>query len=121
MKICIPSMNPGGLDAMVSAHFGHCEVFTTVDIEGKEIKSIETVANDAAEHDCMLPVSKLSKAKVDALLVGGIGRNPLFALQQNGIRVYIGATGIVRDTVKDFLNGYLRIATIDDVCKGFCH
>jgi len=120
MKICVPSMNPGNLNALVSAHFGHCEIFTIVTIEGKEIKSVETIANDI-EHDCMIPVNKLSKAKVDILLICDIGRNPLLGFQQNGIKVYIGATGTVRDAVADFLNGHLSVATINDVCKGFCH
>ena len=28
--LAIPSMAPGGLDASVSAHFGHCDAFTLV-------------------------------------------------------------------------------------------
>ena len=121
MIIAIPSMKPGGMDAKVSAHFGHCEVFTIIDIEGNKIKRVEILENDADEHNCMQPVSRLSKAKVEALLIGGIGRNPLLGFNQSGIRVYIGASGTVRESVSDFLNGYLRAATFSDVCKGLCH
>ncbi len=35
MRIGIPSDRPGGLDAGVSAHFGHCDLFTAVEIKGR--------------------------------------------------------------------------------------
>ena len=33
MKIAIPSVLPGGLEAQVGAHFGHCDCYTLVDVE----------------------------------------------------------------------------------------
>jgi len=119
MKIGVPSMKPGGLDAMVSAHFGHCELYTIIELDGKKIKKVTTLDNEG-EHDCALPVQKLSKEKVKTVLIGGIGRGPLLGFKEMGIDVYVGATGNVKDAVSDYLEGFLKIATLDDVCKG-CH
>lgn len=43
MKIAIPSNSPGGLEADRSDHFGHCDVFTIVDLDAEK-NSIKTVA-----------------------------------------------------------------------------
>ena len=37
-RIAIPSIEAGGLDGQRSGHFGHCDVFTLVDVKGGEIK-----------------------------------------------------------------------------------
>jgi predicted Fe-Mo cluster-binding NifX family protein len=119
MKIGIPSMKPGGLDADVSAHFGHCEVYTLVELDGKKVMKSSTIENPE-EHDCMVPVEVLLKKGVKTVLIGGIGRNPLLGMQNAGIAVYIGATGKVKDAVSDFQEGHLRLAKAEDVCHG-CH
>ncbi|MBW2095099.1 MAG: dinitrogenase iron-molybdenum cofactor biosynthesis protein, partial [Deltaproteobacteria bacterium] len=46
-RIAIPSMGPGGLDGQRSGHFGHCDVFTLVDVEGGEIKAVTTIPNQS--------------------------------------------------------------------------
>ena len=119
MKIVVPSMKPGGMDADVSAHFGHCEVFTLVELEGKKVKNASLLENPE-EHDCMVPVDLMVKRGVKTVLIGGIGRGPLIGMQDAGIAVYIGATGKVKDAISDYQEGQLRLAKADDVCHG-CH
>jgi len=119
MKIVVPSMKPGGLDADVSAHFGHCEVFTLVELEGKKVKNASLLENPE-EHDCMVPVDLMVKRGVKTVLIGGIGRGPLLGMQEAGIAVYTGATGKVKDAISDYQEGQLRLAGADDVCHG-CH
>jgi predicted Fe-Mo cluster-binding NifX family protein len=121
MKICVPSLAPGGLDAIASAHFGHCEVFTIVEMDEHGSPKSASVIDNSGEHNCMIPVQKLLENKVDIVLISGIGRNPLYEFQRNGIKVYIGAVGNVRDAIEDFIGGYLKLATPDDVCRGGCH
>lgn len=121
MKLGIPSFRPGGLNADVSAHFGHCEIFTAVEIDGSEIKKVWTIDNEG-EHNCMIPVQKMRREGIDGVLIGGIGRRPLMEFQNNGIRVYVGAGGTVKDAVADYLGDSLREATLHDVCHGNnCH
>lgn len=122
MKVGIPSNMPGGLDAGVSAHFGHCDLFTAVELEGSQIKRVWTISNDG-EHNCMIPVRKMADAGIDSVLIGGIGRRPLIEFQNNGIKVYLGAAGMVKDALAVYLNDGLAEATIQDVCQGskLCH
>ena len=37
-RIAVPSMGSGGIDGQRAGHFGHCDVFTFVDVENGEIK-----------------------------------------------------------------------------------
>jgi len=120
MMIGIPSLSPGGLDAWVSAHFGHCELFTVIELTRNEVKKVWTIANDG-RHNCMLPVQKMGAAGIDTVLIGGIGRRPLMEFQNKGIRVFVGAKGTVKDAVADYLSESLREATLQDVCHGTCH
>jgi len=120
MKISVPSNMPGGLDADVSAHFGHCDVFTAMEMDGNEIKNVWTISNDG-EHNCMIPVQKMAKEGIDVVLIGGIGRRPLMEFQNNGIRVFVGADGKVKEALSNYLGGSLREASVHDVCNGSNH
>jgi predicted Fe-Mo cluster-binding NifX family protein len=120
MKVGIPSNSPGGLDAGVSAHFGHCDLFTAVEIEGGRVEKVWTIDN-AGEHNCMIPVRKMADAGIDAVLIGGIGRRPLMEFQNNGIKVFVGAAGTVKDALANYLSNGLMEATLQDVCQGSKH
>ena len=37
MKLAVPTMGEGGLQAERSGHFGHCDCFTLIDIADGEI------------------------------------------------------------------------------------
>ena len=45
IRIAIPSMGEGGLEGFRAGHFGHCDVFTCIDAEDGEIKSVTTIQN----------------------------------------------------------------------------
>ena len=119
-RIAIPSQGNGGLDGQRSGHFGHCDVFTLVDVEKGEVRKITTVPNQ--EHDqggCMVPVNLLANHKVTALIVGGIGLRPLMGFNQVGIDVYHDATRVeIRPVVEDLLAGELPLIEEDQVCGG---
>ena len=77
-RIAIPSMDTGGLDGQRAGHFGHCDVFTLVDVKDGEIDQVTTIPNRShVQGGCMVPVNLLSENKVNALIVGGIGMRPL--------------------------------------------
>ena len=48
MRIAISADNDNGLDSLVSPHFGRCPYFVLVDVEDREI---ETVESSFAERD----------------------------------------------------------------------
>jgi predicted Fe-Mo cluster-binding NifX family protein len=119
-RIAIPSMGEGGLDGQRSGHFGHCDVFTLVDVEDGKIAQVTTVQNQAhVQGGCMVPVNLLAEHKVNALIVGGIGMRPLMGFRQVGIDVYHDDTRYdIRPVVEDLVAGKLSMISDDQVCGG---
>ena len=119
-RIAIPSMGTGGLDGERSGHFGHCDVFTMVDVEKGEIKDVSIVQNQShVQGGCMVPVNLLADHNVNALIVGGIGMRPLMGFKQVGIDVYYDAERPqIRPVVEDLIAGKLPSIGDDQVCGG---
>ncbi len=119
-RIAIPSQENGGLDGQRSGHFGHCDVFTFVDVKEGEIQDVTIVPNqEHAQGGCMVPVNLLAAHNVTALIVGGIGMRPLAGFNQVGIDVYYDATRPeIRPVVEDLISGALQLIKSDQVCGG---
>jgi predicted Fe-Mo cluster-binding NifX family protein len=119
-RIAIPSNGEGGLDGMRSGHFGHCDVFTFVDVEEGKIKEVSTINNqEHVQGGCMVPVNLLAGHKVKALIVGGIGMRPLMGFKQAGIEVYYDAERPeIRPVVEDIIAGKLQLIDDNQVCGG---
>jgi len=128
MRIAIPSNSPGGITAERSDHFGHCDIFTLVDIdEAKEIKEVTIIKNgDHEAGGCMVPVTILQNAGVQAIIVGGMGARPMRGFADADIEVYFAdrsAMTTVQDVVSGFTTNKLPVMHADQVCKGSgnCH
>jgi predicted Fe-Mo cluster-binding NifX family protein len=120
MLIAIPSEAPGGLTAGVAAHFGHCDAFTLVILENKEIKDVKVLPNQGHEQGgCMAPVMLLKNQGVDTMMAGGMGMRPLAGFQQVGITVYYNeGAGTVGDAVKLIAQGQARAFGKAQTCGG---
>ena len=119
-RIAIPSIESGGLEGQRSGHFGHCDVFTLVDVKGGEIQQVTTIPNQShVQGGCMVPVNLLEEHKVNALIVGGIGMRPLMGFRQVGIDVYHDSNRPeIRPVVEDLIAGKLPIIGDNQVCGG---
>ena len=119
-RIAVPSMESGGMNGQRSGHFGHCDVFTFVDVEEGKIKQVSTIPNQThVQGGCMVPVNLLAEHKVDALIVGGIGMRPLMGFKQVGIDVYYDATRQeIKPVVEDLIADQLPQIENDQVCGG---
>ena len=119
-RIAIPSVEAGGLDGQRSGHFGHCDVFTLVDVTAGEIKQVTTIPNQShVQGGCMVPVNLLADHKVDALIVGGIGMRPLMGFRTVGIDVYYDvARQEIKPVVEDLIAGKLPLIAENQVCGG---
>lgn len=119
-RIAVPSSGQGGLGGIRSGHFGHCDVFTFIDVENGEIKNVSTLRNqDHVQGGCMVPVNLLAEHKVNALVVGGIGMRPLMGFRQVGISVYHDEQRAeIKPVVEDLIAGKLPEITDDKVCGG---
>lgn len=120
MLIAVPSNNPGGLDATISEHFGHCDVFTLVKVDGNEIGETTTLEKGAHESGgCMTPVTQLKDAGVDALIAGGMGKRPLQGMQEVGIQVYLNKdAATVKEAVQAVLDGTSEPFAEQHTCGG---
>ncbi len=67
--VAVPSAQPGGLEATIDAHFGHCGLYTLVEIDNGEVKNVSTVPSCPHEQGgCMAPVQYLADNNVTALI-----------------------------------------------------
>ena len=110
--VAIPSSHPGGLDAMLGAHFGHCDLYTLVTLEDNAVQSVEVIPNVPHQQGgCMAPVKYLADNGTQALIAGGMGLRPLMGFNQVGINVYFGGearsvgealTAFIEDKLPEF-------------------
>ncbi len=123
MRIAIPSNAPGGLDAGVHGHFGHCDLYTLVDVDGGAVTRVATVPPVPHEQGgCLAAVAFLAGQEVDCLIAGGLGKRPLMGFNQAGIEVYRGAGApTVGAAVQAFLRGDLDVFSGEFTCGGGNH
>lgn len=126
-RIAVPSNSPGGMNGERSDHFGHCDLFTLVDIENHGIAGVCTVANVAhGAGGCLAPVGMLKEQGVDAIVVAGMGARPLQGFADAGIEVYFAGRSAF-PTVEDAVAGLLQDGLIHmepaQACQGGgeCH
>ena len=119
-RIAIPSNGQGGMGGTRAGHFGHCDVFTLVDVENSKIKDISILQNmEHVQGGCMVPVNLLSENRVNAIIVGGIGMRPLMGFKQMGIAVFHDdQRPDIEPVVKDLIAGNLAEIRNDQVCGG---
>jgi len=118
--IAIPSSNPGGMEAPLGAHFGHCDMYTLVTIADgsvSEVKVIPCVPHQ--QGGCMAPVNYLAENGVKTLIAGGMGMRPLMGFNQVGVEVYFGGESrTVKEAVDAFIAGRLPQFTQEYTCGG---
>ena len=101
LRIGIPSEDEGGLDAIVSGHFGHAPVVTVVEIEDGAIREVRAERNPgAADHQPGAMPRFLQSLGVHVVLTGSMGERAKTMFDSFGIRVVGGASGTVRDVVE---------------------
>lgn len=115
MRISVPSMGNKGLDERVGEHFGRVPAYTVVDTE---TDAVETISN-TSEHmgGTGYPPELMVKAGVNVMVCGGLGRRAIMMFEEMGIRVFVGASGTVRDAVSAFQAGALEEATDENACR----
>jgi predicted Fe-Mo cluster-binding NifX family protein len=118
--VAIPSTNPGGLDAPLGAHFGHCDLYTLVSVKNGEIDDVQVVPNvPHSQGGCMAPVQYLAEKGAKALIAGGMGLRPLMGFNQVGIDVYYGGQAVsVGEAINAFVKGELPQFGQEHTCGG---
>lgn len=121
--VAIPSCAPGGINAEISQHFGHCEAFTLVTFREGEVVETSVVPNVSHEHGgCMVPVRLLASHGATAIIAGGMGQRPLLGFLEVGIRPFFaGECRTVAEAAAAFSAGSLVPFVPSQTCGGDHH
>ena len=108
MKFAIPLA-----EGKLTAHFGHCQEFALVEVEGNEVKNTETLIPPPHEPGVLPKWLHDLGAKV--VIAGGMGARALDLFAQNDIKVVVGASPEDPERiVTEYLHGALTTGT--NVC-----
>ncbi len=118
--VAVPSHHPGGLEAELGAHFGHCDLYTLVRVKDGQVTDVSVVPSVAHQQGgCMAPVQYLAGQGVQVLIAGGMGMRPLMGFMQSGIQVfYGGGMRTVGEAVQALLEGRLPQFSQEYTCGG---
>ena len=118
--VAFPSFHPGGLNAELSEHFGQCEVFTLVTVDGPRIEDVKVLPNPPHEHNgCMGPVNFLARNGAQVLIAEGMGMRPLMGFNEVGIMVlHNGGARSVGEGISALSEGRLRQFASQHTCGG---
>lgn len=93
----------------VAQHFGRCPGFTIVEITDGKVVRKDFVENPGykAHQPGAVPMF-LRNQNVDCVIAGGMGPNAVMNLQASGIKIIVGVSGSIDETVEKFLKGSLK-------------
>ena len=109
MRIAISADSDRGLESVVSPHFGRCPYFVLVDLEGREVKEVQNIANPFyGNHRPGQVPGFIHQQGANVMLTGGMGSRAIAFFQQYGIEAVTGAYGTIRTALEQYLSGELR-------------
>lgn len=108
MKIAIPLVQ-----GRLSSHFGHCEHFALVEVDGSNIVG-KTLLEPPPHEPGALP-AWLGEQGAGVIIAGGMGRRAQQLFAQNGITVVVGAPA---ETPEQLVAAYLggTLETGENLC-----
>jgi len=102
MKFAIPLA-----EGKLTAHFGHCQEFALIEVEGDQITNKQVLVPPPHEPG-VLP-QWLHDMGASVIIAGGMGQRAVSLFNQNGIKVVTGAPVQEPETlVKSYLDNTLE-------------
>jgi predicted Fe-Mo cluster-binding NifX family protein len=109
MRVAVSADDRNGLESVVSPHFGRCPCYVLVDLEGREVRQVDTVENPYYHQHVPGAVPDFIRGQgADVMLTGGMGRRAIGIFQQYGIEAVTGAYGTVQQALEQYLGGQLQ-------------
>jgi len=104
MRIAIPV-----IQGKLSLHFGHCDDFAIADVDEENKQISEITTSHAPSHEPGALPRWLVEQKVDIIIAAGMGKRAQMLLEEQGIKVLIGAPTEAPEPVIDaYLDGSLQ-------------
>jgi len=119
MKVCIPTMEKGGMDGELSEHFGSSPTFTIIDTETMDVKIVPNESDHFGGTG--KPPEKINSTGAKVVICRGMGPKAMIMLRDFGIDVFIGSTGDVKNAFEMWSSGKLEKASIMNACQGHAH
>jgi predicted Fe-Mo cluster-binding NifX family protein len=118
MKICIVSEGPDP-SAELDCRFGRARYFVLFDTETHKHESIDNSENvSEGEGAGVRAARRIVQEGCDWVLCGHIGPEAMTVLKEAGVRVAVGACGVVWDAIEAFEEGSLHEIESADMCGG---
>jgi predicted Fe-Mo cluster-binding NifX family protein len=99
-KIAIPSSGEN-----VNAHFGRSQAFTIFEVQNGKMTGEEVIDTKGFEHQHAGIAQHLKSKGVEIVICGGIGPGAITGLENAGLEVLRGASGLARNVVESYVNG----------------
>ncbi len=112
MKIAVASENE-----VVTEHFGHCINFNIFEVCNDEVVNHESIDNPGHKPG-FLP-NFLNELGVNVIISGGMGGGAIEIFNEKNIEVIVGAKGLAKDLVKEYIDGLL--VSTGSVCHDHSH
>ncbi|WP_298669685.1 NifB/NifX family molybdenum-iron cluster-binding protein [uncultured Methanofollis sp.] len=109
MKIVVATDGEGGLDAIVATDFGRAGTFTSVEVDGDMIGTVETVVNEAcrvAQGAGMAAAEQIMREDADVVIAGHFGPHAEEIFEEEGIILVL----MPKVTVREAVGRYLKVA-----------
>ena len=120
MRLCIPTLDDSGLQAIPSDHFGSAPYFTLVDTGTAEVETIKN-GDSSHVHGRCRPLLSLPVDTVDAIVCRGLGKRALARLRDTGIPVLLTGAPNVSEILEAYRRNELVEMMPDQACGGHGH
>ena len=107
MKICVTAAG-NTLDAPVDPRVGRAAYFIIVDSETMAFEAVSNMAVGAMSGAGIQAAQTIASKGVNVLITGNVGPNAFQALSSAGIKIVVGAYGIVREVIEKYKRGELK-------------
>lgn len=108
MRIAISVETNNELESIVAHHFGRCPYFAIIDLEDRDVKTVQVIDNPFYNgHQPGQVPGFIKEQNADVMLSGGMGGRAIEFFRQFGIETATGADGTVRQSLERYLGGEL--------------
>lgn len=118
MKICITSEGPN-LDSKVDPRFGRCKYFIFADSDSLEFEAVSNPNIESSGGAGIQSAQLAAVQRTGAVITGNVGPNAFQTLQAAGVKIFIGASGTVREAIEKYKKGGLMAASNPSVGSKF--
>ena len=116
MKIAVSAAGDN-LEAQLDPRFGRCQYFIFIDPESMAFEAISNESASAMGGAGIQAAQNVVDHDVEVVLTGNMGPNAFQTLSAAGVKVITGASGSIKNVIKDFNSGKYEVTTAPNVAS----